>query len=70
VKIGKQKNEEITEGTPGGVAYMRGQEDFDNGASEDNNPYEKMEEDPYGDYEEWYEGWFYAKMEDELHGTR
>ena len=49
---------------------MRGQEDFDNGASEDNNPYEKMEEDPYGDYEEWYEGWFYAKMEDELHGTR
>ena len=63
-------NEEITEGTPGGVAYMRGQEDFDKGASEDDNPYEKMEEDPYGDYEEWYEGWFYAKMEDELHGTR
>ena len=65
-----EKTEEITEGTPGGVAYMRGQEDFDNGASEDDNPYEKMEEDPYGDYEEWYEGWFYAKMEDELHGTR
>ena len=64
------EGEEITEGTPGGVAYMRGQEDFDNGASEDNNPYEKMEEDPYGDYEEWYEGWFYAKMEDELYGTR
>jgi hypothetical protein len=61
------EGEEITEGTPGGVAYMRGQEDFDNGASEDNNPYEKMEEDPYGDYEEWYEGWFYAKMNQELH---
>ena len=65
-----EKTEEITEGTPGGVAYMRGQEDFDNGASEDDNPYEKMEDDPFGDYEEWYEGWFYAKMEDELHGTR
>ena len=60
--------EEITEGTPGGVAYMRGQEDFDNGASEDDNPYEKMEEDPYGDYEEWYEGWFRAEMDQELSG--
>ena len=60
--------EEITEGTPGGVAYMRGQEDFDKGASEDDNPYEKMEEDPYGDFEEWYEGWFRAKMDQELSG--
>ena len=59
---------EITEGTPGGVAYMRGQEDFDKGASEDDNPYEKMEEDPYGDFEEWYEGWFRAKMDQELSG--
>ena len=61
-------SEEITEGTPGGVAYMRGQEDFDKGASEDDNPYEKMEEDPYGDFEEWYEGWFRAKMDQELSG--
>jgi len=59
---------EITEGTPGGVAYMRGQEDFDTGASEDDHPYEKMEEDPYGDFEEWYEGWFRAKMDQELSG--
>jgi len=61
-------SEEITEGTPGGVAYMRGQEDFDKGASEDDNPYEKMEEDPYGDFEEWYEGWFRAKTDQELSG--
>ena len=61
-------SEEITEGTPGGVAYMRGQKDFDKGASEDDNPYEKMEEDPYGDFEEWYEGWFRAKMDQELSG--
>tara|TARA_R110000796_G_scaffold35615_6_gene91369 strand:- start:2889 stop:4157 length:1269 start_codon:yes stop_codon:yes gene_type:complete len=63
-----EKTEEITEGTPGGVAYMRGQEDFDNGASEDDNPYEKIEDDPFGDYEEWYEGWFRAKMDQELSG--
>ena len=44
------------------------QEDFDKGASEDDNPYEKMEEDPYGDFEEWYEGWFRAKMDQELSG--
>ena len=68
--VGEDRKEEITEGTPGGVAYMRGQEDFDKGASEDDNPYEKIEEDPYGDFEEWYEGWFRAKMDQELHGTR
>ena len=68
-EIVDEEVEEITEGTPGGVAYMRGQKDYDNGASEDENPYEKTDE-PYSDYEEWYEGWFYSKMEDELHGAR
>ena len=30
----------------------------------------KKTDEPYSDYEEWYEGWFYSKMEDKLQGAR